>query len=240
MFELRSFGPPALYDPVGRPVDALMAQPKRLILLTYLAVGHPDGCRRDLLLALFWPESSESKARNALRQSLALLRKHVGTEALPELPGGVLRVDPARLRSDAFGFDRALAAEDLPGALALYRGEFLAGIHLSGLSEVESWIEERRATTRRRAVRAALRLADQGGAGDSSVALSWAHRAVQLAPLDEPAWRKLIALQIARGDGAGALASYERMARSLAEEFGVSPAPETVALVAPLRGRAVR
>jgi DNA-binding SARP family transcriptional activator len=235
MFEVRCFGVPTVLDGAGRVVSALTNQPKRLALLSFVAVGHPDGCRRDVLIAQFWPDSGTALARNALRQALTMLRRHLGAESLPNPRGEVIRVDPERVRVDALAFERAFAADDMPGALALYRGEFLSGLHLSGLVEVERWIEARRATYQRRAVRGALRLAEHANAGDSAVALSWAHRAVELAPLDEPAWRKLIALQIQRGSAAAALASYERLERLLAAEFDTTPSDETRALVADLR-----
>ncbi|MDZ4862596.1 MAG: BTAD domain-containing putative transcriptional regulator [Gemmatimonadota bacterium] len=236
MLEFRSFGVPALLDPEGHRIAPLMNQPKRLALLALVAIGHPDGCRRDLLISLFWPESATSPARNALRQALTMLRRHLGADTMPNPRDEVIRVDPARLRVDALGFERALKEDDPAGALALYRGEFLAGLHLSGLVEVERWIEERRAAYRRRAVRCALRLAEASRDGDSAVALSWVHRAVELAPLDEPAWRTLIAMQVQRGDPGAALASYERLVKLLATEFDTAPAPETQALVASLRG----
>jgi DNA-binding SARP family transcriptional activator len=235
MLQLRSFGAPTVLDETGRPVTVIVNQPKRLALLALLAVGYPEGCRRDLLLALFWPESDTDAARNALRQALAMLRRLLGAATVPDPRGEMVRVDPALLQTDALGFERAFEAGDLAGALALYRGEFLAGLHLSGLPEVERWIEDRRATYRRRAARGALRLAEEHGSGDSAVALSWAHRAIELAPHEEPAWRKLIALQLERGRPAAALASYERLARMLAVDFDTTPAPETEALIAGLR-----
>lgn len=80
----------------------------------------------------------------------------------------------------------------------------------------------------------ALRMAEELQEGDNSLALSWVHRAVELAPLDEPSWRKLIALQVARGAPAAALGSYRRLSALLLEECGTTPAPETRALVAEL------
>ena len=51
-------------------VEVIPLQPKRLALLAYLAVvGVRGALRRDTLLGLFWPESSEEEARRALRQA---------------------------------------------------------------------------------------------------------------------------------------------------------------------------
>lgn len=217
----------------------LVAQIKRLALLTYVTVSFPDGIRRDLLLAAFWPEQTETRARNALRQALVVLRRRLGEDALPSPRSEIVRVDPTKVRCDATEFEQALASGDLTGALALYRGDFLAGVHLSGVPEIERWIEERRVQFRRRAVRAALTLAEQPGSGQSDwSAVSWAHRAVTLAPHDEVAWRKLIELHIRQGNVPEALNAYDRLARLLEQEFDSRPSPETEHLVAALRSGA--
>ena len=55
MIELRTLGAVDLKGADGRAVRSILAQPKRLALLAYLAV-HTAGARRDSVVALFWPE----------------------------------------------------------------------------------------------------------------------------------------------------------------------------------------
>src|SRR5438105_7448191 len=77
MIELRMLGTLDLKGADGRAVRSILAQPKRLALLAYLAV-HPAGARRDSVVALFWPELDTAHARGALRQSLRFLRRELG------------------------------------------------------------------------------------------------------------------------------------------------------------------
>ena len=232
MLSLRSLGAPVVLRD-DRPVPEVADQTKRLVLLTYLADADPAGVRRDTLLALFWPELDDAHARNALRQSLAVLRRALGDEVLPG-QGESVRVEPGRLAFDVADFGAALARGDLRGALALYRGDLLAGVYLSDAPELERWMEDRRASLRRKAVRAALALAEELGTSEDT-AVSWAHRAVAMAPHDEVAWRKLIEVHIRRGNVPAALEAYTKLCRLLQEEFGSEPSAETRALVAPLR-----
>ena len=54
MFELRVLGPVDLRDGTGAEVRGVLAQPKRLALLAYLAIAGAGGfCRRDTLLATY-------------------------------------------------------------------------------------------------------------------------------------------------------------------------------------------
>ena len=63
MIELRLLGPLQLTAD-GRELHSLLSQPKRLALLGYLALSAPSAyCRRDSILALFWPELDQHRAR---------------------------------------------------------------------------------------------------------------------------------------------------------------------------------
>src|SRR2546425_9525676 len=76
MIELRTLGVVDLRDRDGRELRAVLAQPKRLALLVYLAVARPRGFhRRDTLLALFWPELEQGRARAALRKAVLVVRQ---------------------------------------------------------------------------------------------------------------------------------------------------------------------
>jgi len=78
-------------------------QAKRLALLSFLAVAGPPGwCRRQTLMALFWPESDEHDARN---QAIHQLRRVLGP--------GVRRAqgDRAGALRDYQEFERRLSQE---------------------------------------------------------------------------------------------------------------------------------
>src|SRR5207249_266043 len=71
MIHFRMLGGLSLTAADGREVRSLLAQPRRLALLAYLAAGTPrDFQRRDSLVALFWPELDQKHARAALREAL--------------------------------------------------------------------------------------------------------------------------------------------------------------------------
>jgi diguanylate cyclase (GGDEF)-like protein len=66
--------------------------------------------------------------------------------------------------------------------------------------------------------------------GDYDTAITYTQRQVNLDPLDESARRKLIELFHKSGRRSLALEQYQVCVRILADELGVEPAPETVAL----------
>ena len=82
----------------GRAVQAGVMQPKRLVLLAYLALAPAPGyVRRDSLIALFWPELPAEQARHALRQSLHYLRTSLGRDVIRSRGDTEVAVDPGRL-----------------------------------------------------------------------------------------------------------------------------------------------
>jgi DNA-binding SARP family transcriptional activator len=64
-------------------------------------------------------------------------------------------------------------------------------------------------------------------AGDVDAAVSAAEAAVRSEPLDEVAYRQLLAAHDRAGEPARALAAYQRLRTTLARELGVDPAPAT-------------
>ena len=58
--------------------------------------------------------------------------------------GDPLRLNPAAVVSDVGLFEHKLAAGDLEGAVALYRGAFLDGVFLTDTPEFEAWVESER------------------------------------------------------------------------------------------------
>ena len=241
MIRLRVLGAIDIRRDDGSPVSAVLRQPKRTALLTYLAAS-PDGLprRRDVLVATFWPEADDQHARDSLSAALAFLRRSLGSEALVRRGEEEIGCDPLHLRSDVGDFLRAIDAGRDEEAIALYRGDLLPGLHVQDSPGFEEWLERERSRLRRVAASAALRLAERRSAeGRSSDAVTHAQRAVDLAPDDEVVVRRLIELQLAAGNRAGALRTYEQLAARLAGEYDARPADATRALITTLRGDAV-
>ncbi|MGH7649395.1 MAG: AfsR/SARP family transcriptional regulator, partial [Gemmatimonadaceae bacterium] len=208
MIQLDTLGTVALRTPDGRELHSILAQPKRLAVLAYLAVESAHGPqRRDRLFSLFWPELNQAQARQALRQSLYVLRRSLGADAVVNRGAEEVGVDARALQCDVRVFMDRLDEGRLDEALALYRGGFLHGFFVTDASaEFEQWVDATRARLERRAIDAAWTLADGSErAGHAAEAVRWARYAANLAPNDERSLQRLIALFDRQGDRAGAL-----------------------------------
>ena len=83
MLRLTTLGAIDLRDRLGRPVREVLSQPKRIALLIHLVLeGRRGPVARDRLCAMFWPESDETRARNALSQAVYHLRQSIGPDLL--------------------------------------------------------------------------------------------------------------------------------------------------------------
>lgn len=214
-------------------VQAVLAQPMQVALLTYLVVARPRGFhRRDTLLGLFWPELDTSHARGALNQAVYRLRGSLGREVVLGRGKEELGIDRQLVWSDVAAFERAVEEGSLREALELYRGELLAGFFLSGAPAWERWLDAERARLRHMASGAAWRLADDAAAGRRQADTAyWGRRAIALTPGDEASLRRLIQLLDGIGDRAGAVRAYEEAAELFAAEYETEPSPETKALI---------
>jgi TolB-like protein/DNA-binding SARP family transcriptional activator/Tfp pilus assembly protein PilF len=237
MIEFRVLGGAELARIGGERHEPLALQPKRLALLSYLAVAQPGRFhRRDTLLALFWPDLDQAHARGALRAALHHLREALGPAALATRGDEEVAVAEGALSCDAVAFERALSAGQAVQALALYRGDLLAGLFLSGAPGFEQWLERERTRLRKRAAAAAWQLAEhEEAAGRRGEAAQWARRALAVEPYDEESLRRVIGLLDRAGEPGQALGAFEEFARDLSREFDITPAPETVELVATVR-----
>ncbi len=239
MVEFRILGALNLLGAGGRELTSVLAQPKRVALLAYLAAATPRRPhRRDSLVALFWPELDQEHARAALRQALHGLRHALGDRVLVTRGDEDIGLDEAQIRCDVIDFERAAEAGRLADALELYRGDLLEGFFIRSAPEFEQWLEDERARLKTVALRGATVLAEQcEGRGGLIESAQWARRALRIAPLDEPALRRLMKTLDRLGDRAGALEAYETFAKRLTTELEADPAPETLALAGAVRER---
>jgi DNA-binding SARP family transcriptional activator len=215
----------------GAELDWLPAQRVRAALLTYMAVERRVS--RASLATLFWPESDERRARQALRQGVYHLRKALGGNWAVS-SGQELRVRE-EVRTDAGAFTAALQRRDVEAAARLYRGPFLDGVHLLDLKGWEAWVDSRRAEFSR-LFRSACRdwIADRRAAGDLPGCLDAARHWVGADPLDDEAEHRLIETLAAAGERAEAIRRYEVYASLLASD-GLRPLDQTEELIGRVR-----
>jgi DNA-binding SARP family transcriptional activator len=237
MIRFRTLGTLDLTGPDGRSLYAVLAQPKRLALLTWLALARPRGFhRRDTVLGLFWPELDDVHARAALNQAVYHLRRSLGRDVVRSRGQEELGIDTALLWCDVVAFDEALDARDPRRAVDLYTGDLLTGFFLTGAPEWERWLDEERARLRARAAEAAFRVARQTAAGRKAEdTAAWARRGLLLAPGDEPRLRAAVTLLADLGDRAGAIRLYEDFAAQWLRDAEITPSAETVAFIDGIR-----
>lgn len=222
---------------VPGPRHPILAQPKRLALLVYLAVARPGSLAfRDTLFALLWPDFDSSQARRALRQTLYHLRRELGQDVILGGDQGGVGVDASRLWCDAVAFERAVADERLDEAVTLYGGEFLAGFHVDGGPEYERWLDGARERLRRKAISAASALAERAEArGDNRRAIEHQRWLADLLPYDEQVARTLIRRLARAGERGEAVRAYEVLALHLGRDLGLEPDADSRALVEAVR-----
>ena len=237
MSELRVLGDVDLRGADGARVDSIVAQPKSLALLVYLclaAQGRPQ--KRDLLIFVFWPELSETNARNALNQSLYRLRQALGTGSIRSHGTGEVGIDPTELSCDALDFLAALDTGNLQAALDLYRGDLLMGLFVSGAPDFERWLEGERTSLRRKAFDGALELGQAAEErNDPTTAVRWYERATAIRPESGVAVRHLMTVLARTGNAAEAVQVFDRFAARLVKDYGLQPSEETRAVVESIR-----
>ncbi len=237
MIHLRTLGALDLRDSDGAELRAVLAQPRRMALLAYLALAGRSGPhQRDELLALLWPERDEDSARNALNQALHFLRRHLGADTFVSRSATEVDVSPQHLWCDAVAFQAALAAGEHAEALALYRGDVFEGFHIGAAPEFEQWLERERARIAGLYVGAMEHVAVEsdttGGFEDAVV--RWRQLAAR-DPLSSRIALRLMHSLAASGDSAAAIRHARVHETLLRDEVGAEVPPEISALVRELQ-----
>lgn len=237
MIDLRFLGEIRLTAENGADVDALLRQPKRLALLAYLASPAPGTWhRRDMLLALFWPELDTAHARTSLRNSLYVLRQTLGDEVIRNRGDEEISVDPEFLRTDLSIVWDALKAGRIDEALANYGGELLPGLFPPDSDGFQRWLDAERTRLKVSVSAAAMaRINELERQGNAAQALTLARKVIEINADDETVVRRVMTLHEAIGDKAGALAAFETYRSRLETDFDAEPAAETMEVFNRLR-----
>lgn len=210
---------------------------KAQALLIYLAVTE-QGWTRDALATLFWPETSDTRARKNLRDILPSLRRQIGEHLL--LDSDIIALDPSSpYQCDVTQFSTVLerqlqdiAIKPLADIVALYRGEFLIGFNTARISaDFDLWALRERERLQQLALMGFTTLCRrQQEVGESESALATNRQLLKLAPWDEAAHRQQMLLLVQSGQQTAALAHFQICSQILADELDVEPDVETVQL----------
>ncbi len=223
----------------GRPLEKVTSQ-KAIALFIYLACNRRP-VPRDVLAELFYGHLPQSRARANLRVLLSRLRPLndyllISRQSVSFNFESDYRLDTAELDAQLAAIEQPEtltpnAAARLESALTLYKGDFLAGFHLSDALGFEEWaaVEQERLhhlTVEAMAVLLDFYLENNQYARGIELAL----RLLQLDSWNEKAHRQMMTLLARSGQRSAALAHYARCKQVLAQELGAEPAAETKAL----------
>jgi predicted ATPase/DNA-binding SARP family transcriptional activator len=201
-------------------------------VLVRLALEAGVMVRTETLIEDLWADDAVGTARNTLQTKVSRLRRALGDAALVTgtAAGYTLHVDPSavdaldvlRLAEQASAFrtagDPSAALETCTSALAMFRGQVL-----SGAGEGD-WVIPYRA--RLGEVRLALvegQLAARLDLGASGQVIGELEALVSVHPLREGLWALLMLGLYRDGRQADALATYQRVRNTLADELGLDP-----------------
>lgn len=202
----------------GEPVE-IASRPART-LLAYLAVTLDTQHPRERLAGLFWPDSSEQRARKNLRQTLWRLQNAIGDAVLQVDAASVGLPSGPALWLDIAALEEA-GEQDLEAAVSAYRGELLPGFY-------EPWVLLERDRIDAVYDRKMKRLVDQKlGDQNWAEAIEWAEAWIANGRIPEAGYRALITAFAASGERSKAEEAYRRCVEALREEIGVEPSDET-------------
>jgi len=214
------FGSPTVA--VGGESLALTCE-RRHQLLVFLALKRVWVGRAELA-ALLWPEQQSKLAYTNLRKTLHRLQSLRWASGI-ESQGGALRFEA---ETDVFAFESALREQRLADALAMRRGEVLAGFDDDQNEAWSSWLSFERDRLRLAWRDAALnRLAVDI---DTAEGIDLSTRLLDADPLDEAALRAQMSWLARGGQSAAARQAYREFVERLREDLGLAPGAELRAL----------
>ena len=227
----------------GEPVTDFKSDKVRA-LLAYLAVEADQAHHREKLAGLLWPEWPNRDARRNLRDVLSNLRRVIGDrDARP--PFLLITRETVQFNVDSEHHADVAALTNLRGdqelsdlkqAVALCRGSFLEGFSIGDAPPFEEWALLKREQLGRQMLQTLHSLAAiHEQQGQYEQAQAYARRQVQLEPWNEEAHQQLMRVLALGGQRSAALAQYQTCSRLLADELGVEPARQTVALFESIR-----
>lgn len=179
---------------------------------------------RERLMDLLWPQASPSNATSLLHTSLYSLRKALtpyGLDGLFQREKRGYRMEMSLVETEREQVDELLHGGGEPAQVpALYRGAYMEDVEAP-------WVEESRAWYADGILRVSRAWAESCmGRGDYRSAAECLRSAIRQEPYDEPLAGQLIQCYAAMGEMKNAIAQYNRLKDTLAEELEAEPGEE--------------
>jgi len=233
MLQLRLFGGFSLSRADGQPIEIELA--KSRALFTYLALNPGRDIERAQLAALLWGTQPEVRARHSLTQALSSLVRLLGDDGRNlqrgrqqvRLQGDDIAVDASRLQH----VDENSKPEDLRDVVEVFEPDIFSEFSFDepGFDE---WALLTREALQENALRAGIAyLSLDESWRDAVASVSVARKLLRIDPCFEPAHRALLREHLAAGDPAAAKKQAGACQRTLRDELGVEPGPETRRLI---------
>jgi len=217
---------------------------KARMLFAIMVLERGRQLSREQLLEHVWPDLSEDRAKNNFYVAWSTMKSALaGVSSGPSLyvdnTGGLCSIVREAVRSDVDEFEEYLttardaeAAGDVRRAIesyqrlsAIYRGELLPG------DLYDEWFTPIRDRYRLDFIASMLRVVELLlERDDPCEAVVYARRALAVDPFREDLYQAVLRCQIAAGQRSAAIETFVACKTQIAEELGLDPAPETVAL----------
>ena len=225
-FRLKLLGGLTLEAVAGEIASPVSLRPRHLAVLAVLGTAE-RAVRREALVAMFWGDEPDDKARHSLSNALSALRGVLGSSAIGARRDTIALTDELRLAVDAIEFAAACDSHDDARAAAAYAGPFLGDVVVHDAPDFDAWRRRERVRFERmfaavceRRVPALLRAGEWTACAD--LAEGW----LRAAPRSTPAFISLLRARSGPGDLTAmraAVNDYGRLCTWLEAEYGVLP-----------------
>jgi DNA-binding SARP family transcriptional activator/TolB-like protein len=194
---------------------------------------------RDSLVAMFWGDQDEDRARHSLSNALSSLRRSLGARAITTREAEVALDSELPLDVDALEFADAIEGQEAGRGIDLYGGPFLDGLHVDDAPAFEQWMARERRRLEALCIRACARQCETLARGRRwTECHALAARWIDAEPLSTDAAIYLLNATKAPGTRASlalALEEYDQLRGRLARDFDVKPDPPVRGLADALR-----
>ena len=208
-------------------------------LLAFLMIDSGKAFRREKLAGLLWPDTSETNARNNLRQALWRIRKSLVIENSESQP--FFLVDDLTItfnaKSDFYldvnkfeeKSDKHTPIHQIIETVSLYQGELLPGFY-------DDWIVlERERLQSLFESHIGLLINRLVEAQKWTEVIEWGEHWISLGGVPEPAYRSLMTAHAAQGDLSSVATVYHRCKDSMQNDLGLEPSETTQTLFEQLK-----